>query len=214
MFLLLIDDTGALRHDLTVMGMPPAWRIKEIMADRIPDLRDAAVPPDLLMIDGASEGPTITSIVEKIRAMPGPLASIPVLVVADAEPANSTKGVDAWIVRGEDRRRWLAIIEAWGSPVPLEGVRRLADAFGAAALRPLVHGFREQLIEAIEAIDDKAFETRAHRLAGLAGTLGFADVGAAWLRLSRGDHLAKHDAIRTARLALAAIDRIPEIANE
>jgi HPt (histidine-containing phosphotransfer) domain-containing protein len=58
-------------------------------------------------------------------------------------------------------------------------LEQLVQAFGAAAMVPLVAGLRDLLIEALPTLeqDDRSM---AHRIAGSAGILGFAELGAAW----------------------------------
>lgn len=193
--------------------VPSDWTIVEIEPDTAENL-DERGPPAVLMIEGSLGDEKIRAIVDAVRAGPRRLATVPILLVGDNVPGAPPRGVDACIVRSGDSQDWASTISAWGSSVPVHGLRRLAATFGTAALTPLVEGFRAQLDEAIGRIDDDDLKARAHRLAGIAGTLGFADVSRAWIRLSRGDERAKHDAIRTARIALAAIDRTAEIANE
>jgi hypothetical protein len=90
-------------------------------------------------------------------------------------------------------------------------VLRLAATFGAQPICAQLGGFRAQLEEALAEPDEARLHERAHRLAGLAGTLGFAAAGAALLALSEGVHGALEPARREARRAILAIDSlVPE----
>lgn len=91
-------------------------------------------------------------------------------------------------------------------PDPLR--QRLSTLFGKEEFGSLIDGFAAQLREAVEAVDGGAEPADiAHRIAGIAGTLGFPDVSATWLSLSEGDRTAGPAARLAALRALAAIDR-------
>lgn len=98
-----------------------------------------------------------------------------------------------------------AAAEPWrpsDMPPPLA---KLAAIFGAAGIATLLHGFRGQLEEAL-AVDDAQPYPGAHRLAGIAGTLGFPEISRQWLAVSEGDGTASAEARISARKALAEID--------
>lgn len=99
----------------------------------------------------------------------------------------------------------LAQIERWR---PTSDTQRFADvarAFGDGII-PIARGLRDQLHQAIAALDAGSF-TAAHRIAGLAGTLGFKRTSQAWLKIDEGDLSDLPTARREARLAVAAIER-------
>ena len=83
---------------------------------------------------------------------------------------------------------------------------RLEGGLGADHIRSLTRRFRLLLIEALAALNGPSCCDIAHRVAGVAGTLGFAEAGAAWLALSEGNESARADARREARRAIMAID--------
>jgi HPt (histidine-containing phosphotransfer) domain-containing protein len=67
--------------------------------------------------------------------------------------------------------------------------------------------FRDQLAEALAADDDMtARQARAHKIAGIGGTLGFADLSRTWLAVSEGDESAWEGARASARRAMRTID--------
>lgn len=84
----------------------------------------------------------------------------------------------------------------------LDGLTRMAALFGRDALMPIVAGLRTELQQAI----DRPDAADAHRIAGLAGTLGFAWVSASWQAVDQGgdDRAA---ALRDSRMALIALER-------
>ncbi|WP_156679966.1 hypothetical protein [Sphingomonas profundi] len=102
-------------------------------------------------------------------------------------------------------------LRRWHPGDVMAGARRLAGLFGQEALAGMVAALRAQLADAVARFDAangaEGDGGLAHRIAGVAGTLGFAEVGRHWLALSEGDAGAWPDARRTARIAIAAIDR-------
>lgn len=81
------------------------------------------------------------------------------------------------------------------------GLARIATLLGRDGLRPVVEGLQAELRQAL----DRPEEADAHRIAGLAGTLGFADVSCRWQAVDQGgaDVAA---ALHVSRIALVAID--------
>lgn len=148
--------------------------------------------------------------VRAIRASARPLCSVPILVysatrLTDAE--ISSRGMDGRIPKPFATAELIAAIAPWMQDGQMAGARQLAASFGADQVAGLVAGLREQLASAVDELDSVAIPTVAHRIAGLAGTLGFTEVSATWLALSEGDESVRDRARREARLAIAAIDR-------
>lgn len=144
-----------------------------------------------------------------IRALPSPLSTVPILawttMRVDDEAARAG-GLDGCLPKPCPPDRMAAAVARWRPDGEMAGAERLATIFGAEEMAKLVARFREQLSEALGALD--AGDTgAAHRIAGVAGTLGFAEVSEAWLRLSEGDRTARDPAYRAARMAIASIDR-------
>lgn len=98
----------------------------------------------------------------------------------------------------------IATLGQWCPSRRAATLARLRHMFGASEIDALLTGLRRSLAEAI-ARSEASIEV-AHRIAGIAGTLGFADVGAAWLRLAEGDMIALPAARRAALRAIAILD--------
>lgn len=146
----------------------------------------------------------------RLRESPPPIAGVPILVysataLSDAEIGG--RGMDGRIPKPCTPDQLLAAIEPWLLDGQMAGAQRLAAIFGKDELDRLLLGLREQLATALDGMNDAGVPGTAHRIAGVAGTLGFADVSASWLALSEGDESARDRARRDARLAIAAIDR-------
>lgn len=136
-------------------------------------------------------------------ASAAPILAFTTLKVADAELA--ARGFDGRVPKPCAPADFAAAIAPWRPNGVMEGFARLSSIFDATELEPLLHSLGQQLTEILE--DEQAGRGQAHRIAGAAGTLGFAQVSEAWLAVSEGDESAYEGARREARRALAAIDR-------
>ncbi len=145
-----------------------------------------------------------------LRALPPPLGDVPVLCYSVHRPDAArlrASGFDGALPKPCDPATLATTIAPWTPDGTLAGVERLAGVFGAAEIAVLVARFRDQLAEALDGLDYATDRMAAHRIAGLAGTLGFARVGQSWLALSEGDDAMRESARRAARATLRQIDR-------
>jgi hypothetical protein len=94
----------------------------------------------------------------------------------------------------EEFRLWL--------PPDMSSLARMEALFGRHALLPVVQGLHAELAQAVAGTT----MPDAHKLAGLAGTLGFATASASWQAVDRGTG-EQAAALRDSRTALIAIDR-------
>jgi hypothetical protein len=97
-----------------------------------------------------------------------------------------------------------ALFRAW-LPPDTAALDRMVGMLGREGLAPVVAGLRDELAQAIDCIRNGE-EAPAHRLAGLAGTLGFAALSAAWRAIDAGGGDMR-DARRESRITLLALDR-------
>lgn len=93
----------------------------------------------------------------------------------------------------------------WSPDARIAALDRLAGTFGSEAVKKLVNGLAGLLQEALAAPDHEARAAVAHRVAGLAGTLGFAAVGREWLRVAEGERPPADYLRRITRHALETI---------
>jgi CheY-like chemotaxis protein len=207
---LIVDDEEANRLLVRRLLEQAGWSAIEA-ADGI-EAVDAArrAPPALVIMDIDMPRCDGFAATQALRDADPPLSGVPILVysatsLSDAE--ISRRGMDGRIPKPCTYDQLIAAIEPWLRGGQLEGAQRLAGIFGEAELSRLIAGLREQLVSAVEEMKVTAIPTAAHRIAGVAGTLGFADVSASWLALSDGDESVRDRARRDARLAIAAIDR-------
>lgn len=95
----------------------------------------------------------------------------------------------------------------WHRDATLATLDRLEASFGAADVTALVERFGAMLAAARDERDPTALADMAHRVAGIAGTLGFAALGRLWLRFSEGETGLADSARRAAAHAIGTIAR-------
>ncbi|KRB86491.1 hypothetical protein ASE00_07270 [Sphingomonas sp. Root710] len=194
--ILLVDDEPAYRA--IVAALLPAIGVVDIAgngADAVAAVR--ARRYDLILADIEMPGRDGYQAVADLRAAADWAREIPIIAFTTLGP---TAGEQHFIDRGFDgllskpfaasdlialARRWLPV----ELPVIPEGDRasQLADLLGREAADAMIDRMRINLLEAVEAIDAGGDERAlGHRLGGLAGTLGFPALSAAWLALEHG----------------------------
>lgn len=207
---LVVDDEPAnrafVRNILTASG----WIVTEAKGGR--EAVDAALasPPHLIVMDIDMPGMDGWAATEAIRSTGSPLSGVAILAYT-----TTSVGADEIHRRGMDGRLHkpctpddlIAEVARWRPDGEASRAVALGEIFGKEEIARLVDRFRDQLADALSALDAGEAEAQAHRIAGVAGTLGFGEVSASWLRLSEGDDTARDDARRDARIAIAKIDR-------
>ncbi len=159
------------------------WAVREVDQDDV----DAVASAMMIVVDGQGQPPLfpgsriVAAIVEG-----GAAPSFPTDLVVDAD---QDIGPIAEIFS-----RWL--------PPDGERLARMEVMLGREGLLPVVQGLRAELQRAVDGADG----VDAHKMAGLAGTLGFAAASASWQAVDQetGDAAT---ARRDSRTALVVIDR-------
>lgn len=148
--------------------------------------------------------------IRRLRAATDPNHAIPIValtatVSAETDPKSSS--VDGVLPPMESGKALARALDDW-RPLSLEPTRRIVAMFGSGPIAGMMERLARRLEAAMVTLErgqiDKA---EAHRLAGLCGTLGFAQAHAAWLDVSLGEEAGLAEARRTTRLTLAAIAR-------
>lgn len=86
--------------------------------------------------------------------------------------------------------------------------QRLETVFGRDEIVQMIQGLRDVLHAALDARGGADAAGSAHRVAGIAGILGFSDLGRDWQALSEGVSEIDEIAVRRhTRIAIASIDR-------
>jgi hypothetical protein len=174
--------------------MESGWQVDLSVAPPSPKI-DAQV--DLLIFDRRATGQNVEFVQLRNAAKATPIVA---LVENDA-PAQ---GFDAVIDARMDAEQLAAALEPWRPTPDAARLEQIGAAMGMAAIRSIANGLAEELDSAVAELDAGEV-TRAHRIAGLAGTLGFSAVSGAWNALSHGEMEQAPTARREARLAVAAI---------
>lgn len=210
-------NRGFVRRVLSAAG----WAVAEASNGEETIAVAGACVPDLVIMDIGMPRGDGAHATRMIRGGPAPLASVPILAYTmlrldDAE--IRAIGMDGRVPKPCTPEVLAATAAHWRPEREMAGAHRLAEVFGAAELASLVARFRAQLADAVVGLD-AGDVTAAHRIAGIAGTLGFAAVSASWVRIAEGDVTARDQARRDARIAIARIDRdspgggLPDVAS-
>ena len=139
-----------------------ACRVELCPAAEMPG-RVAAAGVALVFLDDAQG-----EVARAIRALPGRAARVPMISVGQARADVFDDAMaDATMA---------AMVAAHWMPVAFPVLDRLADTFGMDQIVRLATGLRALLLAAPDGDDAIA----AHRIAGMAGMLGFAALGSAW----------------------------------
>lgn len=205
---LVVDDELANRLFVATV-LATDWHVVEAADGHDAVAKAREITPDLVVMDIDMPNADGWMATDAIRAEPSPLASVPILAYTSLKLDHGqilARGMDGRLPKPCAPDMLRDAIAPWRPSAELPG-QRLADLFGADQMDALVSRFRDQLIEALALFDVAGEAAAAHRIAGVAGTLGFSNVSDSWLRLSEGDDSARGEARRDARLAVAAIDR-------
>ena len=210
---LVVDDEAVQRAWVALALSRAGWRVVEAGdGDEAVEVARAGGLA-LVLMDVHLPGIDGLAVTAAIRALEGAPGAVPVVAftatpVADGGAHFRRGGMDGFIVKPSRPRALAEAIECWrpsGTPLP---ALRLEPLIGAAELRALLGRFRTSLAESLAALDEPdGRRERAHRLAGLSGTLGFEEISASWLALSEGDTSAIEAARRSARAGLVQLAR-------
>lgn len=193
---LMVAPSGGSAASTTLADALSEWRVELVDAETCCAADVAAYTPDLLVADG------VPSLVAAVRAFDGAIARVPIVVVSSAV----VEGADEHL-REVSAAEATALAQRW-MPQPLPDLDRLAAALGAEEICRLAGGLRDQLVVALDGLDDEGGDPAlAHRVAGFAGMLGLGALGQRWNAVSHGTR----DGIPALRIdtrrAIAALDR-------
>ena len=212
---IVIVDDGARNSAIASALGTAGWTVRE--ARPIPaDIAACLEQPVALILLGLRINDDAPNIVRIIRTSPGANAMAPILGLIDgaADQHDPKSSEFDGMLRMADEDTALAYAASRWWPVSLAPTRRISAMLGAGPIAGMIERLALRLEAALSALARDPVSARgsidraeAHRLAGLCGTLGFAQAHAAWLDLSLGDESALGEVRRTTRLTLAAIAR-------
>ncbi|MBA2934767.1 response regulator [Sphingomonas sp. CGMCC 1.13654] len=211
-FILVVDDEPANRALAAGILGAAGWQVHEAdSGDRaIAAVREQRY--DLILMDIQMPGRDGFETARAIRSGVDSAASVPILAFTTVPPGDAIEraraaGMDGHIAKPFTPETLVAATNPWrpsGGPFPAAS---LVAIFGEAEIAKLLDRFRTQLAEALAAEDTPVErKARAHKIAGISGTLGFAEVSRLWLAVSEGYESAWEEARAAARRAIHRID--------
>jgi CheY-like chemotaxis protein len=212
-YLLIVDDDPANHAVAGAVLADAGWRI-----DRADDGVAAVTAANdrqyaLILMDIQMPGLDGFGAAKAIRHGTGRSAASPILAFTaaqhiDTDPAFKESGMDGHLAKPFTAETLRNEVGRWMPANASASIAGLATTFGATEIARLLAGFRAQLEAALATEPDTTRYADAHRLAGIAGTLGFPEVSRLWLAVSEGDGTAYAAARVSTRKALAEIDAI------
>jgi len=197
--IVLIDSISDAIREAAKLAGHRGWRFRRCAASAV------VVGDDDILLHAADEADPA-----ELRALLLDRVT-PALAIASREWIAATDWSARGYVAAIDLRRLGADLPAavaeWRHAERLATIERLDATFGTAAVTRLLQGLRRALEAVLDAPYDARLAAEAHRIAGLAGTLGFAALGRHWLRVA--EHRQAPDAAtrRATAHALATLDR-------
>ncbi|VXC33427.1 hypothetical protein [Sphingomonas sp. 8AM] len=138
-------------------------------------------------------------------------AVAPTIAVASASWIATTDWSGEGYVAAVDRNQLAAalpgLVAEWSHAARLATIDRLSETFGAVPVAGLLRGLRGAVENVLVTDDPARLAAEAHRIAGLAGTLGFAALGRHWLRVAEAGDRPSPATRRATAHALATLDR-------
>ena len=208
--LLIVDDEPVLRGFVMLVLRSAGWLVDEA-PDGAAALRAVArTRYAVVLLDIAMPGADGFEVARAIRGGDAADRETPILAFTslsgpDVMRRVEAAGMDGHIAKPIAPAALIERLSHWW-PLPMTETRtRLVSAFGAREIAALDQSLRAQLADALARIEQPDIAALAHRIAGVAGTLGFMDVHDSWLALSEGQAGARRRAASAARRALRAL---------
>lgn len=137
--------------------------------------------------DGAEAAAAVRASAEWAKTCP--IVAFTSVCPAEGPSYFTRRGFDGWIAKPFDGRQLIAGVRRWigdggDAPEAVSDGGRLAGLLGAEGATSMIDRFHGNLAESMAEIDGGAEAGPiGHRMGGLAGTLGFPALSAAWLAL-------------------------------
>ncbi|MEH3120663.1 MAG: hypothetical protein PGN16_01590 [Sphingomonas phyllosphaerae] len=201
--LVLIDTIADGIADLPAIAVRHGWPHRSCAAADV-----VATGDDILL--HAADGVNASDTARLLLA-----SAAPTIALASADWIATTDWSAHGYVAAVDRNRLAADLPGnvtdWSHAARLATIDRLAGTFGKAPVARLLDGLRGALEQMLDAPHDMRLTAAAHRIAGLAGTLGFAALGRHWLRVAEYGHAPDAATRRATAHALLTLDRAENV---
>jgi CheY-like chemotaxis protein len=182
---------------------PAGWRCVSV-GDEESLIACASNGAAILLIDGRSDIEGLEAVVRVIRRLPGRDASLPILLLTQ-ENGGRLPGANQVLTEPMTEEAFRQAVEQWAGPLDDSGFRdigsntyALTRLAGRDHAMRLLDNFAHSLAEALARIDAGGdVPSIAHQIAGIAGVVGYASLGAAWSAAVSGGA----EELKAARLA-------------
>lgn len=190
--ILLVDDESAYHAIVSALLKPEFGEIDCVENAEAASRAVGRRRYDLILMDIRLDGQDGRELVTAVRSASEWNRLCPILAFTADRPGEGTqyfveRGFDGWVAKPFEARTLLGTVRRWtsGKATPsADPGRKLADLLGAEAADAMIGRFYDGLAEAVASIDAGADPgPLGHRIGGLAGTLGFSALSAAWLSL-------------------------------
>lgn len=200
---ILFSDNAGLVSAIVSALTPHGWGTTATV-DPAAALAALTADAALVVLDAHHAG--AADLLQRLRAAPQPTGGVPVLQHGGVR----LDGTSALLPPPGDRAALIAAIESFTGALgdhnlrrpPLSPFYRLVRLLGTRDAAGMIARFAETLRTALA--EETASSEQAHRIAGLAGALGYTDLSLAWRAAEYGDTAP---AMATTRATLAAIAR-------
>ena len=197
--ILLIDDESAYHAIVSALVQSRNGTIDSVDNSRAAIEAVRARRYDLILVDinmGVDDG---YEVVAAIRAATGWASAVPILAFTTEHLSGGERhyldaGFDGWLPKPFQAGELMMALQRWigadrVGTIAAEGPGpKLAALIGQEPAVAMIDRFHAGLAEAVGEIDAGGeMQSPGHKLGGLAGTLGFQVLSAAWLSLQYGD---------------------------
>lgn len=207
--LLILSDDEALADRVAAAVSRFGWNCE--VSSALPGLlgRLQGTAPAAVLVDAAA--PHADEAGSAIRSLPAPFNGTPILTLGGE--AAVAAGAGGHLGGPFDDAALLDLLRRWAGPLDAGALRavpwtaryRLIRLLGLDAADAMLLRLRDTLAEAIAAPAGEPVS--AHRLAGVAGLCGFAELGQTWSRAERREDGALAAAIEASRATIGEIER-------
>jgi CheY-like chemotaxis protein len=209
--ILVVDDEAVNRAIATAVLAAAGWQVDSVETARAAIAAVQKADYALVLMDIQMPDMDGFDATQAIRAGDGPASVVPIIAFtalrrAEAAVRMRETRMDGYVAKPFTPEALTSAVEPWRPDGEYKAAERLSAIFGAAEIDGLLGRFRDQLDEALDVAEDgDARRLRAHKIAGIAGTLGFPEVSRTWMAVAEGFDSSWCAARIAARKALAVL---------
>lgn len=194
--LLILSRNTMLKAQAKQLLAPLGWHLQVV--SQVPSALDLLAKDNIaaVLIDNADYD--LAALTAGVRALPAPANGTPILTI-DAAAAPLDDAAFAELIEGRVGPLGDHALRA----APFDTRYRLVRLVGWDNASAMVERFRGALAEAIATAQRDPATVPAHRLAGLAGMIGYGELHRLWSRVDAGEPDALAAAVEASRQALA-----------